>query len=282
MAGSGESAIASAGHYLDADGLDADGLWSALRCRLLEASAILFLVMCFVLQSPAFSQTPATEDELERISREMAIKAASVEGYRWQPSQFPLRVAFASGEDLKKTDCPDQWQRQFEDYVRFINARQPLLKPTAITAGLDAFAFFGSVQELEALDAYRLLKTWLSKPDIVKQFQTLSMVSQSYYGGYGTGNFVQFGSAFEELEASDIRSIGHCNSVDAAHELSLALLQGYALNIRGLVSHRYGEQADPTLAWRVHRRLLSAMKKLPDSNMDSRQLRSALVEALSD
>jgi hypothetical protein len=55
-------------------------------------------------------------------------------------------VAFASGENLKnKTDCLDQWQRHYEDYVRFINAKQNLLKPTPITNELDAYAFFGSV-----------------------------------------------------------------------------------------------------------------------------------------
>jgi len=273
MAGSGDGAIAGAEHYLDAG-----GSWSALRCRFLVAGAI-FLAMAFVLESPALSQTGAPEDELERISRELAIKVASTGWYRWQPAQFPLRVAFSSGEELEKTDCPDQWRRQFEDYVRFINTKQPLLKPTAITAVLDAYAFFGSVQELDALDAYRLHLTWLSKPNIAQQFQIQSQLSHAYYGGYGTGNFVQFGADFEEL--TNDKLIG-C-SYDATDKLSLALLQGYALNIRGLVSLRYGEgePVDPTLAWRAHRRLLSAMKKLPDRDMNSQQIESALVEALS-
>lgn len=72
-------------------------------------------------------------------------------------------MSFASGENLKKTDCSDQWQGQYEKYVRFINARQNLLNPAPITNELNAYAFFGSVAELEALPAFRLEEIWITK-----------------------------------------------------------------------------------------------------------------------
>jgi hypothetical protein len=246
--------------------------------RCLPLVGVIVFALAVVPESPASSQPAPTEDELERISRELALEAATFLPLRWSPTQFPLRVAFATGEDLKKkTDCADQWQRQYEAYVQFINEKETLLDPTPITSVLDAYAFFGSDAELQALPAYRLEETWISKPGISIQYRIQDRFSHSYLMGYGAGDFIQFGSDFEELTSESL--IG-CNGFNSVHHLGLALLQSYAVDISGQAFRLFGDQADPTLEWRAHRRLLSAMKRLPEHELSLRQLKSALIQAL--
>ena len=162
--------------------------------------------------------------------------------------------------------------------MQFINAKQTLLNPSPLTSDLDAYAFFGSDAELEALPAYRLEETWISKPGISIQYRIQDRFSHSYLMGYGTEDFIQFGSDFEELTSESL--IG-CNRFSAAHHLGMALLQSYAVDINSQAFRLFGDQADPTLEWRAHRRLLSAMKRLPEHELGSQKLKSALIQALS-
>ena len=79
--------------------------------------------------------------------------------------------------------------------------------------------------------------------------------------------------------SSDLPTAEHCSRHSPARYLSLAVLQDNALFIGNLISLLYGKDVDGTLAWRTHRRLLSAMKRLPDSDMSSQEIKAALFSA---
>lgn len=63
------------------------------------------------VHAPAAAQSALTEDEFERILRDVAIDVASELPLVWPPGKFPLRVAFASGDDLKELPSPAGRQR---------------------------------------------------------------------------------------------------------------------------------------------------------------------------
>jgi hypothetical protein len=247
--------------------------------RRMIAIASIATVIAGSLNVSARSQPAATEKELERISKELAIGSVSSSALRWSPTQFPLRVSFASGENLKKkSNCPDQWQRQYEQYLKFINERQSLLKSVLITNELDAYAFFGSVAELEALPAYRLEETWTTKLGVSFQFRWQDRYSNSYQMGYGVGEFMQFGSAFIDLSSEHL---DRCIASASIEYFSLALLQAYAVGVTNQILRLFRDRSDPTLEWRAHRRLLAAMKQLPDGELGNERLTTLLIEALS-
>jgi len=240
------------------------------------AVSLAVIALVIGVQEPAASQSALSEDELERISREIAIEAVKFASLRWPPRQFPLRVAFGSGQNLKqKTDCADQWQRQFEEYVRFINAKSRLLTSTSITKALDAYVFYGAFAELEVLLAFKLEEAQFATPERI-QSRNQDRFSRSYSFAYGADGFIEFASVFRELNE---------NLVGCYRNPAEAL--GYALvpeasSISAQVSRRLGDRADPTLEWRAHRRLLSAMSWLPDNPMDTAQYKRALIRSLSD
>ena len=242
------------------------------------AASVVALALATGIQGPAASQTALTEDELERISREIAIESVKFASLRWPPGQFPLRVAFAAGENLKqKTDCSEQWQRQFEEYARFINAKSKLLTPTSIADALDAYVFYGGDAELDALPAYKLEEAWASKPETI-QSRYQDRFSHSYRFAYGVNDIMEFGSTFKALD----ERLQACARVDPARSLASTLLPSYSAEIESRVVRMFGDRADPTLEWRAHRRLLSAMSWLPDNPMDTAQFKRALIRSLSD
>lgn len=245
--------------------------------RVVTASVVA-LALATGVQAPTASQTALTEDELERISREIAIEAVKFASLRWPPRQFPLRVAFAAGENLKqKTDCSEQWQRQFEEYVRFINAKSKLLTPTSITEALDAYVFYGAFAELEVSPAFKLEEAQFANPKrIQSRFQ--DRFSRSFSFGYGVNGFIEFGSNFNDLSERLLA----CIRFDPARDLASTLLPSYSEDIESRVIRMFGDRADPTLEWRAHRRLLSAMSWLPDNPMDTAQYKRALIRSLSD
>lgn len=241
------------------------------------AASVVALALATGVQGPAASQTALTEDELERISREIAIEAVKYGGLRWPPGQFPLRVAFSAGENLKqKTDCSEQWQRQFEEYVRFINAKSKLLTPTSITEALDAYVFYGAFAELEVLPAFKLEEAQFQNIERI-QSRNQDRFSRSFQFGYGADGFIEFGSNFKDLSANLVACY-----LNPAEALADALLPSYFGIVSTQVSRRFGDRADPTLEWRAHRRLLSAMSWLPDTPMDTAQYKRALIRSLSE
>ena len=92
---------------------------------------------------------------------------------------------------------------------------------------------------------------------------------------------MRFGTAFKELEASDLPTTERCSVHSAIRYLGLAMLQDYVFDVGNRISIFYGKDADPTLARRTHRRLLSAMKRLSDDEMDSQETKAALIGALA-
>jgi hypothetical protein len=97
--------------------------------------------------------------------------------------------------------------------------------------------------------------------------------------GYGAGEFMRFGSDFVELITENFSK---CIPSSSSNYLNLALLQEYAAAVDNQVFRPFGDRADPTLKWRAHRRLLSAMTCLPERQLGTQLLRSSLIEALSN
>lgn len=253
--------------------------WRTWLSRAIAASVVV-LALATGIQGPAASQSALTEDELERISREIAIEAVKFASLRWPPARFPLRVSFASGESLRQTtDCADQWQRQYEEYVRFINVKQSLLTATSMNGVLDAYVFFGSNSELEASSAYKLGVTLIAKLGISVQSRFQDRYSRSYRSTYGVDQLMEFASAFVELNESLDACTG--SRLDPSRHFASILLPSYDAEIESRVVRMFGDRADPTLEWRAHRRLLSAMSWLPDNPMDTAQFKRALIRSLS-
>ena len=245
------------------------------------AASVVVLPLAIGVQGPAASQTAMTEDELERISREIAIEAAKFASLRWPPRRFPLRVSFASGESLRqKTDCADQWQGQYEEYVRFINIKQSLLTAASMDDVLDAYVFFGSHSELQASPAYKRGLALIAELGISVQSQIQDQFSHSFQSTRGMDEFMEFASAFVELNGTLDACTG--TRLDVASNFASILLPSYAEEIESRVVRMFGDRADPTLEWRAHRRLLSAMSWLPDNPMDTAQYKRALIRWLSD
>ena len=245
------------------------------------AASVVVLPLAIVVQRPAASQSALTEDELERISREIAIEAVKFASLRWPPRRFPLRVYFASGESLRqKTDCADQWQRQYEEYVQFINIKESLLTATSMNGALDAYVFFGSDSELQASPAYKRGITLIAELGLSVQSRIQDRYSHSFQSTRGVDQLMEFASAFVELNESLDACTG--TRLDPSRYFASILLPSYFEDIESRVVRMFGDRADPTLEWRAHRRLLSAMSWLPDSAMDTAQYRRALIKSLSD
>ena len=165
-----------------------------LLSRMVAASLVV-LPLAIGIQGPAASQTALTEDELERISREIAIESVKFASLRWPPRRFPLRVSFASGESLRqKTDCTDHWQRQYEQYVRFINIKQSLLTAASMDGVLDAYVFFGSHSELQASPAYRRGLALIAELGISVQSRIQDQFSHSFQSTRGVDELMEFAS----------------------------------------------------------------------------------------
>ncbi|MGZ3259597.1 MAG: hypothetical protein ACXU6Q_10480 [Croceibacterium sp.] len=222
-----------------------------------SASLALALLAAFI-SPPVSSQSAPTEQELEQLSRKLAIDSVKLSGgHRWRPEQFPLRVAFDAGEGLQKnrTECFGDWRRGYKDYVQFINAERMLLRPTPLTSDLDVFVFFGSDDELDASPAWHLQQAWWSKPGVSVQSQWLDRYSHSYHEDYGVGQFVEFSAAFVELVSE---SIIRCEAFNAAAKLGAALLSDYIAYIDAQAYRLFDGRPPQTLEWRAHRRLLLA------------------------
>ena len=251
-----------------------------LLSRMVAASLVV-LPLAIGIQGPAASQTALTEDELERISREIAIESVKFASLRWPPRRFPLRVSFASGESLRqKTDCTDHWQRQYEQYVRFINIKQSLLTAASMDGVLDAYVFFGSHSELQASPAYRRGLALIAELGISVQSRIQDQFSHSFQSTRGVDELMEFASAFVELDESLDECAG--TRLDPSRCFASILLPSYYEEIESRVVRMFGDRADPTLEWRAHRRLLSAMSWLPDNPMDTAQYKRALIRSLSD
>ncbi len=250
----------------------------------LAAVVSVLLGMAIPVGSQTLARGPATEEDLERVAREMAIdQVTRIRSWdRWPPGQFPLRVAVLTGESLRAGNCSDQWKREFDEYLRVINAEEKLLAPaTASDATLSAFAFLGPVDELEASDAYRFELGFESKPGIVRQFSLQSQFDHSYLEAYGASDFIKFGANFEEVQTEVLTMQQNCTHFHVGHYLGRALLQGRSMTIDSQARLLYGDDFNPAIAWRVHRRMLSAMKQLPATDLDWGQIRAAVLDILS-
>lgn len=129
------------------------------------------------------------------------------------------------------------------------------------------------------MPAYRLEGTWFPKPGISIQWRNLDRFNKSHHMAYGSGDFMEFGSNFMEIDPQ-MAECAHFR-FDPARALATALLPGYVADIYARVFRLFGDRADPTLEWRVHRRLLSAMSWLPDSQMNVEQYQRAMIRSLS-
>ncbi len=193
-----------------------------LLSRMVAASVVV-LPLATGVQGPAASQSALTEDELERISREIAIEAVKFASLRWPPNRFPLRVSFASGESLKQTtDCADQWQRQFEGYVQFINAKSKLLAPTLITDALDAYVFLEATQNSKRCPHIdwkkrgpRSRKRSSPETRIASIILTLRV---------WCGDIIEFASKFKDLD----ERLPACTRINPALDLAATLLPSYS------------------------------------------------------
>ena len=251
-----------------------------LLSRMVAASVVV-LPLATGVQGPAASQSALTEDELERISREIAIEAVKFASLRWPPNRFPLRVSFASGESLKQTtDCADQWRRQYGEYLQFINVKQSLLTAASINGVLDAYVFFGSHSELQASPAYKRGIALIEKLGLTVQSRFQDRYSHSFQSTLGVDQVMEFASAFVELDGT----LDACTDIrlEISRNFASILLPSYAEEIESRVVRMFGDRADPTLEWRAHRCLLSAMSWLPDSPMDTAQYKRAMIRSLSD
>lgn len=90
---------------------------------------------------------------------------------------------------------------------------------------------------------------------------------------------MEFASAFVELNGTLDACTG--SRLDVARSFASILLPSYAAEIESRVVRMFGDRPDPTLEWRAHRRLLSAMSWLPDNPMDTAQYKRALIRSLS-
>ena len=248
--------------------------------RFLRHSIPLLLWCCSVCVcgSPALSQS-APEAELEDQSRDLILGVVKPlrHGLRWKPGLFPLRVAVGSGEQFKTTGCPAQWRRELDEYLDVVNKQEILLVAVPPNdPNLAVLAYFGSSRDLEESDIRKQL-TLAKKPTTITQFLIHSHVDESFLAAYGTGDFVEFGINFQELNAEQHGQ--RCPYL--ASFLGRALLQNYAMYIHGGAMAMFGEDYDRTIAWRAHRRLLAAMRKLPPADLDWGLIRPALIELLS-
>jgi hypothetical protein len=252
--------------------------------RRLRQSVGLLLCSCVVgaFGLPAWSQT-RTEAELERQSKELVLKVVEplTYGLRWAPGRFPLPVSVVSGVELQQIGCAALWNEELNEYLSVVNKKEKLLAPVLPNAAnLAAFAYFGTVHGLEQSENFRAQQAFADKPGIVRQFLVQSHVDQSYLVAYGTGNFIEFAANFQELNAQGIPRNQRCTSLHLAEYLGWAVLQGYAMTIRGRAVSMFGENYDVTIAWRAHRRLLAAMRKLSPADLDWQQVKPALIETL--
>lgn len=227
---------------------------------------------------PALSQTARTDAELEQLARDIAIDAVKFGYLRWPPKLFPLRVAFAFGENIGRTECAGQWQQKYDQYVQFINAKEDLLVPTPISKVVDAFVFFGSEAELKMLPTYLLQGAWRSKSGISIQFQNLDRYDYSYTEAFGEGNFIEFSANFQERNEIPLR----CDAFDSTLKLGSILMPAYAAIINAQAARLLGHNASPALEWRAHRRLLAAMVRLPDEDIRSELVRRLMIKELSN
>lgn len=244
------------------------------------ASIALVLLAAFI-SPPAWPQQAWTEQELQQVASRLAIDATKQSGgYRWGPGQFPLRVAFDAGQSLKTNlpECVEQWQRQYGNYVDFINAEGALLTRTSAASDLDVFVFFGSVVEHDALPAWQLLMAWWWKPGIFVE-QWLDRYSQSYAVDYGIGQFIEFGAAFRD---TDPERLNRCEPFDAAAKLGAVLLPGYNAFINAQAHRLFDGHLPATLEWRVHRRMLLAMRRLPEEALSSQLVKTFLIRELAN
>ena len=250
----------------------------AQRClsRMLPAGVAVALLS---FATSVLSQSSLTENEAEQTSRNIALEAAKSGWLRWPSNRFPLRLAFAAGENVRKTGCVDQWKQRYDEYVKFINAKQTLLIPTPISDPVDAFVFFGSNSELHALPVYRLQETWLSKPGVSILFQNLDRYNQSYSAALGASNYIEFSAVFQERSSEGLLG---CDAHDSTRYLGVALVPTYMAFVSAHAGRLFKDNAPPTLEWRAHRRLLSAMTRLPLRELDAQTFRSSLIEALSN
>jgi hypothetical protein len=226
------------------------------------------------------SAARATDEvELEKAAREVAIESVStsVRASRWPPSRFPIQIGIGARGDLKR--CLSSWEGRVRDYVRFVNATGPSLAEARTDSSVAAYVFVGTRDEYAKTRAYQLEDRWLQKTDSIR-YSLNHRADLSYVGAYGLHQSVEFAVNFVDRPP---RSLGQytCLTIDPADEFGLVLLQDYAFAARGFIDVQYGEKADPTLAWRVHRRLLSAMKKLPESQLDAEQVQALLIAALT-
>jgi hypothetical protein len=242
------------------------------------ADAIVSILAGFIA-SPALSQMTAAEAELEKLGREVALDAAKFGVLRWLPKQFPLRVAFAFGENVGKTECAGQWRQKYEEYIQFINANGGLLIPTPTSKVVDAFVFFGSDAELDVLPAFGLQKAWMSKPGVSTQSQNLDRYNSSYSEAYGEGNFIEFSAVFQERTADGLLG---CDEYASTRYLGVALLPSHIAFVSAQAERLFGGNPSPTLEWRAHRRLLAAMARLPEEALSSQLVKTFLIRELTN
>jgi hypothetical protein len=250
------------------------------------AIGMLFLLVtgAALFASEAFSQSRQTEAELEQAAREIAIEAVKERGdvLRWAPDRFPLQVAFMAGPSLDHDSCSNKWPHQIESYIQFINTSEYLLNAVPIaTNTLAAFVFYGSVEELEASGAGGLQEPWhakwYSRSGIEARSWNQDRFNHSYLFVYGDDRYLQFGARFIDLE----NGLSNCDAFHPDLDLAEGFLSSYIPGIVARVQRQYGDNVDHTLAWRVHRRLLSAMRKLPDHlKADTPGFKSSFIKVL--
>lgn len=264
-------------------------LWMMRWCR---NSVIVGFSLAFIGLHclPAWAQTGASEQQLEKISREIAIEAAgaAVLLFRWPAAQFPLHVAIAAGKPFASSKCPARWHGEFEEFIKFMNVKDTLLIPTEIQSEkLDAFVFLGSTSELEQSHEYALEKKWAGEPRVRIVFSVPNRFNvDTYLNVYGDDKYLRFGATFlgdyssVELFADNQSCLG-LNLAGIERYFSFELLQFLTYEVTRLLQNRFGTgNIEPTLEMRSHRRLLTTMRRLPTETLDDSELKSAFIRAL--
>jgi hypothetical protein len=185
------------------------------------------------------------------------------------------------GRLLADSSCSAEWSKRFREYVEFVNASGQVLVEAAIDSRLEAFVLIGRSEDLRSSQAYQLELGWASRSGSLRY---AAESPSSYIRAYGPGNFVQFATYFMESASERIPGVP-CSAIDPgidpARYAGLALLQEYAFSLSDRVRSFQGEEPHPTLIWRTHRRLLSAMRKLPAQSVSPDEIKSLLIHYLS-
>lgn len=241
---------------------------------------------CVALLLVLSSCSHRSESELEAIALSFAVekvKQVKIPSL-WPHDRFPLTVGFSTGPGLDGTGCVSGWRREFERYVRFMNAgRRPLLRlPSSAETEFDAMVYYGSFDEFESSQAYRIFRTWVKKPGITglwthKDHPVLPFGATV---ALGMDPVVRFGIRYAVLEPRSVEARGGCSATaQPSADLAVALMQTVPWAIRRAIERQY-PGLEQQVGWRADRRLLLANQLMPPKQMERDEGDAAMVKAL--